>query len=153
MASNNSENKKAYNREYYLKTRDACIRRAKEYRLRHPGRNASQRKASIKRNPESYILSTTKHRAKKAGIPFDLTISDIKIPDYCPYLGIKLLGKGNGRGLANTASIDKIDPNKGYTKGNIMIISFLANQMKSCASRSQLLNFAQSVIRLHGYEV
>lgn len=74
----------------------------------------------------------TKGRAKKHGIPFNLDVEDIVIPDKCPILGIELnKSKFTGRPLPNTPSIDKIIPAKGYVKGNIDIISYRANSLKN----------------------
>lgn len=36
------------------------------------------------------ILKNAKHRAKSQGIPFNLTIDDIIIPEKCPLLGTTL---------------------------------------------------------------
>lgn len=92
------------------------------------------------------ILIKCKERARKDNIPFDLTVEDIIIPEKCPYLGITLthsLGEGQ---LLSNSSIDRVDPSKGYVKGNVEIISRLANTMKSCATKDQLLTFARYVI-------
>ena len=60
---------------------------------------------------------------------------------YCPILGLKLERHFNMK-QDNSYSIDRIDSNKGYIKGNIQIISELANRMKNNATPEMLLNFA-----------
>lgn len=85
----------------------------------------------------------TKHRAKKRGIPFDLTVDDVVIPDFCPVLGLPLYR--NTGGLAqgpNSPSLDRNDPSLGYTKGNVTVISSKANAIKSNATPSELLRVA-----------
>jgi len=59
-------------------------------------------------------------------------------------LGIKLSwkGKGNG-GQDNSPSLDRIDSTKGYIPGNVMIMSNLANKMKSNATIEQLNQFSR----------
>jgi len=99
-----------------------------------------------KQNPEKYIYSMLKARANRQGIEFDLDLSDIIIPEYCPVFGIKLeIGRGKGKTL-NVASVDRIDPAKGYVKGNIQIISFKANVMKSNATIEELKRFASWIL-------
>tara|TARA_R110001592_G_scaffold83874_1_gene248406 strand:- start:5926 stop:6570 length:645 start_codon:yes stop_codon:yes gene_type:complete len=62
----------------------------------------------------------------------------IEYPKVCPVLGIKLSwkGKGNG-GQDNSPSLDRIDSTKGYIPGNVMIMSSLANRMKSNSTLEQ----------------
>ena len=102
-------------------------------------------------NPEKTILQGAKGRAKKHGIEFNLETSDIIIPKVCPILNIPLQrAVGKGCKLDNSPSLDRIDPTKGYVRGNIQIISLLANQMKNCANRDQLITFAKNILKIHG---
>lgn len=60
----------------------------------------------------------------------------------CPALGIPLkFGTGN-KPCRNSPSIDKIVPSKGYVKGNIQVLSYKANSMKSDATPKQLVKFS-----------
>ena len=65
----------------------------------------------------------------------DLTIIDL-LEIYpqdgkCPVLGIPLHLTGQGIQKDGTPSVDKIIPSKGYMRGNVKIISWLANRIKS----------------------
>lgn len=109
-------------------------------------------KRKIERTPE-LLLASAKNRAKKLDVPFTITVSDIIVPELCPYLKIPLTFiSGKGQQWTNP-SLDRIAPELGYVPGNVRVISRLANTMKSIASREQLLQFARSVIRLHGEPV
>ena len=115
--------------------------------------NRARGRAHYKNNPQLYkekrakdnaqverrIHTRVKRRAKKEGILFDLDVSDVVIPEACPVLGIKLVTTNQGRGYhTNSPSLDKIDPTKGYTKGNVRIISARANLLKNDATAHEL---------------
>ena len=86
-----------------------------------------------KKSPNVVLYNNAKARAKKYNIPFDLTPSDIVVPEFCPVLGIPLK-VATGCAKPNSPSIDKIIPEKGYVKGNIAVVSHKANTIKSDAS-------------------
>ena len=97
--------------------------------------------------PQKRMLWAARRRAKNKNLPFDIEESDIVIPKSCPYLGIELVTSTiRGKGRTNVASLDRVDPSKGYVKGNIEVISHLANTMKSSATKEQLLLFAKEVL-------
>ena len=96
---------------------------------------------------ETRMFRRAKSRAKERKFDFDLEKSDIVIPEFCPILGIKLEHhKGRSGGEHNSPALDRIDNNKGYIKGNVIVISHLANMMKSSANREQLISFASWVL-------
>lgn len=101
-------------------------------------------------NPEAYLLHTAKSRAKKKGFEFDISIEDIIIPEICPVLGIPLFIRQGGSGIdknPNNPSLDRIDSNKGYIKGNVKVISWRANDLKK---NGTLEEFKQIVEYLNG---
>lgn len=102
------------------------------------------------KNPEKRILVTLKTRSKSKNIKFNLTIKDICIPKICPILKIPII-LTNSRLKYNSPSVDRIDNTKGYEKGNIQIISNLANCMKNEATPEQLKLFAKWVNKTYGY--
>ena len=100
---------------------------------------------------EQKMFRRAKSRAKERGIKFDLEISDVVIPTHCPILGLELkMYSGKSGGRPNSPALDRIDNNKGYVKGNVMVMSHLANMMKSSATTEQMIMFANWVIRTHG---
>lgn len=70
-----------------------------------------------------------KQRAKVKKLEFSLVREDIVIPEICPALKIPL-ARGNRSVHDNSPTIDRIDPTKGYTKDNIVVISYAANRAK-----------------------
>ena len=101
-------------------------------------------------NDISDIKKRLLNRAKESKKECNIDISDIEIPEYCPYLGIKLSTDKKDCYNDNYYSIDRIDSTKGYVKGNIQIISRIANTMKSNATIEQLVIFAENIKKLHG---
>lgn len=87
-------------------------------------------------------------RAKKAMLSFDLTEEYLTAiaPDKCPVLGFDLVWwNQTGKILPESASLDKINPNKGYVIGNVQWLSNQANTMKNRATPKQLHQFADWV--------
>lgn len=82
------------------------------------------------------IFSSAKARALKKGLEFSLVLKDIVIPDVCPIFGIKLI-KGDNKREDGSPSIDRIDNSKGYSKDNIIIISWRANKLKGESSHEE----------------
>lgn len=79
-----------------------------------------------------------KKRARKKKIPFNIHPDDIVIPDFCPILGIPI-AKQDGRPNSNSPSLDRIIPELGYVPGNIMVISWRANDLKKDATFEELI--------------
>lgn len=103
------------------------------------------------RNLKNHLLLRAKHNAKSRNLDFNLELEDIIIPEKCPYLEIPLtnnVGKTK-TGLKDSYSIDRIDSKKGYIKGNVQIISRLANTMKNEASIEELITFSKNVLKIH----
>lgn len=97
--------------------------------------NVSSQIKLLHENPEKTIFNRIKSRAKKQNIEFNLDITDIIIPKFCPILNIPILLFSNSD---NSPSIDRLDPDKGYIKNNIKIISKRANRIKSDANSDEL---------------
>jgi len=100
---------------------------------------------------EMKMFRRAKQRAKEKGLEFNLTHEDVVVPKYCPILGIELkMHKGRSGGNPNSPALDRVDNNKGYVKGNVMVMSHLANMMKSSATTEEMVKFAEWVIKTHG---
>ena len=123
----------------------------KKYRLNNKDKVNKNRQQYTDNNPIKRMLWSAKHRAKLKNIPFDLKESDIVLPSVCPYLKVPLQSKSNrGEGRQFVYSLDRIDSNKGYVKNNVEVISHLANTMKNTATPTQLLEFANEIIKRYG---
>lgn len=133
-------------REYDLMYRNSD--KVKAYQISEEYRQ--KKRDYINTNYLEKKVSNIKSRIKSTGrnLEFSITIDDLEVPEYCPLLNVKLdyeIGKGYQNGY--TASIDRIDNNLGYIKGNVWVVSKLANTMKNRASVEELLEFSKNIIK------
>lgn len=87
--------------------------------------------------PEYRLWVSARERHRQKNIPFDLEIENIYIPDKCPVLDIPLK-PGQKHHHDASPSLDRLDPSKGYTSDNIIVMSFRANALKRDASLTEL---------------
>lgn len=111
----------------------------KNYRSAHPEQMAEW----LASNWPKRLWHGTRTRAKRLGVPFDLTEQDVQEflegTTVCPVLGIPLarnVGKRGGAG--NSPSLDQIRPREGYVRGNVAVMSYRANRIKCDATLDEL---------------
>ncbi len=137
-----------YHKKYYQKNKEKIKSYLKSYLANQLPNDRWQGRNQIYR-----LYHSVKQGAKRKNLEFTITMEDIKIPETCPYMGWPITNLyGCGRVRTN-ASIDRIDPSKGYTPDNIMIISDFANTMKQNATPEELLLFAEGIKRIHGTQI
>jgi hypothetical protein len=90
---------------------------------------------------------TAKTRATKLGVPFEITPKDIRAVwpenNVCPVLRIQMehnFDKQNGCCSKLSPTLDRIKPELGYVKGNIVVMSLRANQIKNDETDPQVLH-------------
>lgn len=96
------------------------------------------------------MVKRAQDRAKLKNVKFDISWKDVKYVTVCPILEIPLnWGETTNEGGRNidTPSLDRIIPELGYIKGNVRIISNLANMMKNSANRKQLETFTKNIFK------
>jgi hypothetical protein len=109
---------------------------AKAYRAAHPDLNS--------RHTRARIVYSAHQRAKAKGLPFDLTAEDVVVPEVCPVLGIPLVvNKGYKGNPANSPSLDRLIPARGYVKGNVVVMSARANSIKQDAGSEEVSKVAE----------
>ena len=113
-------------------------------------------KSIIKQTPTAVedklklMVKRAEKRAKVKNVNFNITWEDVEYVDACPILEIPLnWGETTNEGGRNidTPSLDRINPSLGYIKGNVRIISTLANMMKSSANREQIQAFCKNIFK------
>lgn len=113
------EQRKLYNSAYYQVNKEALKTKNKKNWLK-----------KIEDCPEYDLYRGAKTRASKTGLDFSIAVDDIRIPDVCPYLNIPII-RTVGKHSDNSPTLDRINPNKGYTTDNVEVISFRANRIKN----------------------
>lgn len=91
------------------------------------------------------LLDKAKERAKTAGLDFNITLEDIEavwpVDGKCPALGI-VLKRGKGQMHDASPTLDRLNPEWGYTRDNIAVLSMAANRTKNNARASDLEKIA-----------
>jgi len=128
------EKKRLYDIEYRKKNKE---KRSQNNKVLYE----TSRKVKFKNDPQYYLWYVARTRARKYKTEFNIDKEDIVIPEKCPILRLTL-SKGDGY-LPNAMSLDRVDNNKGYIKGNVRVISRKANLLKS----SLTLDILENIIK------
>lgn len=124
---------------HYEKTKVASIRYQKT-----EGGKAKHRKQSLEwRKGSGRVYSMwaqAKDRAKSHNIPFDIQIQDIVIPTECPVFHVPFNLEGTHKNKENSPSLDRIIPELGYVKGNIIVVCWRANRLKNDGTPEEHIN-------------
>lgn len=110
-------------------------------------RNRDQRGVYARLSVQGTLFRSAKARAKRKGLAFTLRQADIVVPLACPVLGI-LLQRGTRQNRGSAPSLDRINPREGYVPGNVVVVSWRANNLKRDALPSELRKVALFYSRL-----
>jgi len=131
------ENKKRYNKTYHSTHKEEINNWKLENRPRLLARRRELRRKHYEENPSFFLLQASKCRAAKRNLEHNITEADIQIPTTCPILGIPII-LGNGKQTDNSPSVDRIDNKRGYVRGNVIVVSWRANDIKGKATIDEL---------------
>ena len=99
-------------------------------------------------NPKDYWANATMQRVKKRAneisVPFNLTKQWLldNTPESCPVFGTNFTFFGNKNVWECSPTIDRLDPKKGYTIDNVIVISMKANVIKSAYGSADIFQVA-----------
>jgi hypothetical protein len=118
-----------------------------------PGRKCCEMCATyfaerLKARPLERLFACTKHRAKRSGVPFTITYSDVDLPLKCPVFGTALLVGAGRRYNKDSPSLDRLNPTLGYVPGNVFVISLRANIIKNDGSAEEHRAIADYIDRM-----
>lgn len=117
-----------YWRKYYAAKRAANPEKVAEYWRAHRAANR-----------EKKLIDGARKRAKKLGLPFDLTVENIVWNQFCPLCPsddclLDYLTPRSGKRLQNGPSLDRVIPDCGYVASNVRVICNKCNSQKSDAA-------------------
>lgn len=96
------------------------------------------------------MIFKAKERASNPKSPkeFNITVQDVlnvwPKDNLCPIFKVPLV-KGIKRSAPNSPSLDRINSSKGYVPGNIVVMSYLANELKNDATADELDKIADYI--------
>lgn len=133
------------NKIWRLKNKEAIRERRAKYREEHREEIRERAREAYKKNPYCFLLHNIKTRAKRQGVPFNITAEDIETPEFCPVLGIRMERSTNPKGGISDCSptVDRLVPELGYVKGNVIVVSHKANRIKNNATIDELETVAR----------
>lgn len=147
----NKSYRQSYHKKYYKKNRQKLLNKARKHYQENGEEIQKYLKKFVRRTDDLSIkkqmIRAARSRAKRQGVPFNLSLDDFIIPKYCPVLGIKIK-RAKGRFNRNSPSLDKFIPAKGYIKTNIKVISHRANMLKWDASVEEIEALARYMRRI-----
>jgi hypothetical protein len=152
----NKEQVKEKARQYYHDNKEKVLENVKNYRDANRPLIQQKGKEYYRRKLKNRLLNAARARARKYGYEFDLTVDDIIMPKYCPLLGIEMFVTESRKGKKHSSfSLDRIDSSKGYVKGNVWVISMMANSMKSDSNYEDFKKMADNWKQYHenGYDL
>ena len=121
----------------YIQKKEEIKQKTEEYRKNNPEKYAAYRKYFEEKHPLIVLLKNCRARAKQKNIPCNLDLAYLESldrPSICPVLHIPI----DNRDKDHTISLDKIQPELGYVKGNVVFISLRANRLKNDATLKEL---------------
>ena len=135
------ESQKKSSKKHYEKNKEALHASRAEARASDPCRR---------------ILNSSYGNARSRGLEHNIGIADVRAAypkdNICPILGIPFTNirqDKQSKKIGSNPSLDRIDNTLGYIPGNIQVISWRANSMKSDASKEELIAFAKGILKLY----
>jgi len=124
------DRKRQADRKYYWSNPEKCREKTRKTHLKN------------RQRPWVAMAWRARHRAKQKKLDCDITAEYLQSiwpsNNLCPVLHIPLQNTTKGKTSEGSPSLDRIIPEKGYVKGNVIIVSHKANRIKSDASPKEI---------------
>ena len=125
-----------------------------EYAYHRDPKNQARRSANrllrVTKSPRAVMNVTLAHGLRRKPTENPATIEDLmqkwrKQKGLCALTGLKMTW-GQGKVLPTSISIDRIDPEKGYSADNLRLICHAVNAFRGRMSDAQMLEMARAIV-------
>jgi hypothetical protein len=148
----NQDKVKATRKRYYEKNKEAIRETRRKYYKEHEEEEReknriyhNKRKTTIPYRARK-MRDTARYNSKQKNIIFNINENDVEElwpeDNKCPALRVDFI-MGTKGGADYSPSLDRIVPKLGYVKGNLQIISFLANKIMNNATPEQVIQVGE----------
>jgi hypothetical protein len=135
-------------RKYRENNKEKTKAATKKWRENNRDKFNSARRNWRSKNLVRCLFLEARSRAKRKGVEFSIEIDDIpEIGEFCPIFGDKF-PPHDVRKTPFSPSIDRIDPKKGYIKGNVWIIGYRANLVKNDGTANEHQKIADAMNKM-----
>ncbi|MBP1060021.1 hypothetical protein JOE51_001488 [Bradyrhizobium japonicum] len=93
-----------------------------ERRERHRKNAKEHYWRTLQTDPRKAMLRNAQRAARRFNVPINITVDDIVMPARCPAFDIPL-ERSNGVAGEASPSVLRVEPELGYVKGNIIVVS------------------------------
>ena len=121
----------------------------REWARTHKKQVAEAGRRSRVKNIANHLILAAKYRARKKGLPFDLTEHRAQLSQRvnrleCEVSGVQLDPKA--KKTINSISLDRVVPEKGYVYSNIRVVSFAVNCAMGTWGLKKLKSLAKQIL-------
>lgn len=140
--ANHKEQEKIKDKQYREKNKEKISKRNKEWTNKNKDKLKERDQNLRQKDPIAYLCKSIEKRIKKSNMQYDPNIYILLKNEYnksnlCKCFGIEIQYNKNGH-KDNSISIDRVNNNLGYIVGNVQLICYRANAIKSNSTIDEL---------------
>ena len=142
------EERAIYAKDWYRKNKEKVCVYQRKWRKGNRHKVQGYQNACRKKRPWPYLIKYAKDRANAKRISFDLTNewAESRWTGKCEVSGLRFIPNvGGGKATPFSPSIDRLDPEKGYTQENCRFVIFGVNALKGTGTEKDLLDIARAI--------
>lgn len=140
------EKRSAESRAYYEANREKLLAKTIAYREANPEKVRESQRLSKRKNWHKTICNALRGRAVARGLPFEITPETLldlfeKQGGRCYWLDLPLVITSTDKRDPLQPSLDRLDPDRGYVLGNVVLTCMFANLGRSTLSAQKMRDF------------